>query len=63
MSLQHNRPGDISETNYESEYLGSFLNVENYALRAYTTYGNSFINVPCIAFPPSWPQGVDQKVA
>jgi len=35
MSLQHNRPGGTSETNFESDFLGSFLNVEHYALMAY----------------------------
>ena len=35
MSLQHNRPGGTSETNYESDYLGSMLNVEHYALMAF----------------------------
>lgn len=35
MSLQHNRPGGTSETNYESDYLGNSLNVEYYALMAF----------------------------
>jgi acetyl esterase/lipase len=35
MSLQHNRPGGTSETNYESDYFSSFLNVEYYALMAF----------------------------
>jgi len=35
MSLQHNRPGGTSETNYESDYLGSLSTVENYALMAF----------------------------
>jgi len=35
MSLQHNRPGGTSETNYESDYLGSLSDVEFYALVAF----------------------------
>jgi len=35
MSLQHHRPGGTSETNYESDYVGSLLNVENYAMVAF----------------------------
>jgi acetyl esterase/lipase len=35
MSLQHNRPGGTSETNYESDLIGSLLNVEYYALMAF----------------------------
>ena len=35
MSLQHNRPGGTSETNCESDYIGSLLNVEHYALMAF----------------------------
>jgi acetyl esterase/lipase len=35
MSLQHWRPGGTSETNYESDFLGSLSNMVNYALMAF----------------------------
>ncbi len=67
MSLQHNRPGGTSETNYESDYMGSFLNVENYALMAFIgvhdprEYLHNPYMSPASPFLPDNPKMFDQR--